>query len=293
MRGSDYVRLLALAAIWGGSFIFMRVLAPALGPVLTACLRVSIAGVVLLAYFRLIGFDPAWRQHWRHYAIIGLVNSGVPFSLYSFAALHIPAAYSAIFNSSAPLFGAVFAALWLGERLTLLKAAGLALGIIGVGLTTWRGHSVSSPMFLWAALACLTAAMCYGLAGVYIKKFAQGTKPTAIAGCSQLLAGAFLLPVAATQPVPGPITVGIVANMLGLSVVCSAIAYLLYYRLLADVGPTRALTVTFLIPAFGMLWGVLFLHESITTPMLAGCALIVAGTLLVTRPAAPPTDVRR
>jgi drug/metabolite transporter (DMT)-like permease len=282
MRGSDYVRLFFLAAIWGGSFIFMRVLAPALGPVMTACLRVSVAGLLLLAWFRATGVDPGWRQHWRHYLIVGLVNSGVPFTLYSFAALHIPAAYSAIFNSSAPLFGAVFAALWLDEPLTTRKLAGLALGMGGVGLTAWRGHAATSPMFLWAALACLTAATCYGLAGVYLKQHARGLAPGAMAACSQVCAGACLLPLAATQSVPGPVTMAVGANMLGLAVLCSGVAYLIYYRLMADIGPTRTLTVTFLIPAFGMLWGAVFLGERITSAMLAGCALIVAGTVLVT-----------
>jgi len=113
MRPSDITRLLSLAAIWGGSFIFMRVLAPVLGPVVTADLRVLIAGIALIIYFRVIRFDAEWRIYWKKYLFIGAFNSALPFFLFSFAALHIPASYSVILNSTSPLFSAVFAASWL------------------------------------------------------------------------------------------------------------------------------------------------------------------------------------
>src|SRR5581483_5922473 len=134
MRPADYLRLLTLAAIWGGSFIFMRVLAPALGAFATADFRVLIGGVVLALYIRIIRVQPNWREHWRHYVVIGMLYSGLPFTLFAFAALHLPASYSAIINSLTPLFGALFAALWLNERLTPTKIAGLTLGVAGVTL---------------------------------------------------------------------------------------------------------------------------------------------------------------
>jgi drug/metabolite transporter (DMT)-like permease len=282
MRASDVWRLVILSAIWGGSFIFMRIIAPVLGPVLTADLRVLIAGVVLLAYFRLTGFAVDWRRRWRHYLVIGAVNSGLPFCLYAFAARHIPAAYSAILNSTAPLFGAVFSALWLADRLTPRKIAGLVMGAAGVGLVA--GVSRTGRLdgsFGWAVGACLLAAVCYALAGVYIKRFASGIPPRAVAGASQMAAGLLLLPILPLAPPNGAITLFLAANVLGLSLLCSAAAYLLYYRLIVDVGPTRALTVTFLMPLFGMLWGVLFLGEAVSLAMAAGCALIVGGTVLV------------
>src|SRR4051812_46511100 len=111
MKTSDLTRLLLLAALWGGSFIFMRVLAPVLGPLVTADSRLIVAGLALLAYFRTIGFDPDWRRFWKHYLVIGIVNSALPFTCYSYAAQYIPASYSVILNSSAPLFGAIFSAL--------------------------------------------------------------------------------------------------------------------------------------------------------------------------------------
>jgi drug/metabolite transporter (DMT)-like permease len=281
MRPIDYARLFALAAIWGGSFIFLRIIAPSLGPIATADSRVLIAGVVLVIYFRAIGFDPAWRTHWRHYVVIGVLNSAIPFVCFAFAALHLPAAYSAIINSLSPLFGACFGVLWLGERFTPWKVAGLALGVSGVALVAYRGGAPVGRMAGWAMLACVGATICYGLTGVYLKKFAAGVPPLAMAGCSQLAAGFVLLPAVALQPPTGPFTATVLACAFGLALLSSAIAYVLYFRLMADVGPTRALTVTFLVPGFGMGWAALFLGERITAPMIIGLGLVILGTLSV------------
>jgi drug/metabolite transporter (DMT)-like permease len=284
MRAPAAARLLLLAAIWGASFIFMRTLAPVLGPVLTANSRVLIAGIALIGWFRIIGFDAGLRRHWRQFLVVGVVNSALPFLLFSFAALHLPASYSAILNAAAPLFAVLLSALWLDERLTAPRVAGLAAGIAGVALVTRAGPVAPDAMVGWAIAACLAAALCYALAGVFIKRHAAGVKPMAIAGWSQMFAGLALLPLAPFAPPPGVITGIVVVQMLGLALLCSAVAYLLYFRLIADLGPSRAMSVTFLIPLFGMLWGVLLLDETITLPMLAGCALIVGGTVLVVRP---------
>ena len=283
MRAQDIARLLCLAAIWGGSFVFMRIAAPVLGPLVTADLRVLLAGLLLIGYFRIIRFDPDWRRFWKHYLVVGVVNSAIPFSLYSYAALHIPASYSVILNATAPLFGAVFAAIWLGDALTLRKAAGLALGTFGVVLVARAPGTQLDASFLRAVAACLTAAMCYGLMGVYIKRRAGAVPSMAMAGVSQLMAGIALLPLALAttrEAIPGA---AVILSVVALAVLCSAVAYLLYFRLITDVGPARALTVTFLMPVFGMTWGAMFLGESVTAGMLAGCALVVAGTFIVLR----------
>jgi len=287
VRRSDIARLVALAAIWGGSFIFIRVLAPALGPILTAATRVLIAGTVLVAYCRVIGFDAGLARYWRQYLVIGVVNSTLPFVLYAFAALHIPASYSVILNSTTPLFTALLSVPLLGERLTRAKMAGLVAGAAGVALVSRAGPVVPDRWFGAAVAACLAATICYAASSIYMKKHAAGAKPLAIAGWSQVFAGLVLLPLVPFVPPPGAITPLVVANVLGLALVCSSIAYVLYYRLIADVGPTRALTVAFLMPAFGMLWGALFLDETITLPMIAGCVLIVGGTGAVLRPRTP------
>ena len=284
MRGEDAARLTLLAAIWGGSFIFLRVLAPVLGPVITATARVSIAGIALIAWFRVTGFDADLRGQWRHFVVIGVLNSALPFMLFSFAALHIPASYSVILNSATPLFAALLSALFLADRLTLAKVGGLVAGAAGVALVSKAGPVVPDALFGASIAACLGAALLYAASSVYMKKYAAGAKPMAIAGWSQVAAGIVLLPLVPFAPVRGEITPVVVANVLGLALLCSAVAYLLYYRLIADIGPTRALTVAFLMPLFGMTWGALLLGETITWPMIAGCALIVGGTFAVVRP---------
>ena len=281
MRSADYIRLFGLAAIWGGSFIFMRVLAPVLGAFATADFRVLIAGVVLTAYARSVGLESDWRSQWRHYVVIGLLYSGIPFTLYAFAALHLPASYSAIINSLTPLFAAVFAAIWLSEPFTSSKLAGLALGVFGVTLVAWHGGAPHDPMASWAVFACVGATICYGLAGIYTKRFAAHLRPLAIATFSQLSAGILLLPLVGASPPIVPFGATIALNLLGLAVLCSAVAYVIFYRLIADVGPTRAMTVTFLVPGFGMLWAALFLGERVSVTMLVGFGLIVSGTLVV------------
>jgi drug/metabolite transporter (DMT)-like permease len=218
---------------------------------------------------------------------VGVVNSAVPFTLYSYAALHIPASYSVILNATAPLFGAVFAAVWLDERLTARRLAGLAVGTAGVALVArGKGGGAAAELdasFALAVAACLGAAMCYALSGIYLKRRAATVPPLAMAGASQLMAGLALLPLALAMPPAAWPSPAVIGSVVALAVLCSAVAYLLYFRLLADVGPARALTVTFLMPVFGMGWGALFLRERITPAMLAGCALVVGGTLLVVR----------
>ena len=284
MTFMDLLSLLALAAIWGGSFIFMRFLSPILGPVTTTGARVLVAGLFLWALFAATGFRLEWRRNWKRFLVLGVVNSGVPFLLYSFAALYIPASLSVVLNSLAPMFGAVFSAVWLAERLTFRKLAGLTLGVLGVSLVSSLDRVSGSPLALAGIAACVLATVCYGLAAVYIRKRAMDVKPRALAGGSQLTAGLLFIPLAAAFPpkaVPGAQVIAVAAAF---GVLCSAVAFLLYYRLVARVGPTRTLTVTLLMPAFGMLWGFLILGEPITWVRILGAAVILAGTYLVAYP---------
>ena len=281
MRIADTARLLILAAIWGGSFIFMRALAPTLGPVITAELRVLIAAIALIIYFAALKFNLQWRQYWKHYFLIGAVNSALPFFLFSFAALHIPGSLSAILNSSSPLFGAIFSALWLGDKLTLKKISGLFVGSAGVILVVKIVGIQTDSMFMWAVVACTAAAICYGLAATYIKKYVKGATPQGIAAGSQLMAAFVLMPAVPFSPPRLEVTPLVIGGVIAFAILCSAVAYLLYYRLIADVGPTKALTVTFLMPVFGMIWGVIFLREIITLSMIVGAALIIFGSNLV------------
>ncbi|MGE0875474.1 MAG: DMT family transporter [Burkholderiales bacterium] len=283
MTAADYARLVALGAIWGASFMFQRIVVPELGPVLTAETRVLFAGLALALWFRLTGFDPQWRRHWKPYLVIGVNNSALPFVLLAFGALHLPASLLSILNASAPIFGAAFGALWLGERLSRRRMLGLACGLAGVALVSRPGLGEVSPLFGWAVAAGLAACLCYGLTGIIVKRYAAGTPSRGIAVGSQIAAALVLAPlVPFTVPSALPSTF-VVANAAVLALLCGAVAYLLYFRLLADVGATRALTVTYLVPVFGILWGSLFLGETLTASMAAGGAMILAGVVLVTR----------
>lgn len=286
MRGADYARLLLLGAIWGGSFVFLRKLAPEFGALPTATGRVLLGGLVLMVYLKLTGISLEWRRYWRSYCVVAALSCAIPFSLFAFAATRIPAAFSAIFNSSTSLFVAVLAVFWLSEALTTRKLAGLALGISGVVLVAYRGGTDTDAGFYVAVVACLGASICYALVGVFVRNYLQSAPAPAVASCSQLIAACVLLPLCLIDQ-PGHVDGTIALNLVGLAVLSSAIAYLLYYRLIADVGPTRALTVTFLQPVFAMIWGTIFLGESVTAVMLLGCGLVLVGTLLVTNSVQP------
>lgn len=292
MRSADLTRLLILAAIWGASFLFMRIVAPVLGAFWTAETRVALAGIAMLAFMLLTHRDMDFGKHWKQYLMLGILNSALPFSLFSFAAMTLPAGYSAIVNATSPLWGALVGALVLGERLTARKLAGLVIGVAGVVFLVRLGPVAFTPQVLLAALACVGAAICYGIGGAYSKKKSAGIAPTQMATGSQLGAALVLLPFAAASSAPGEITPFVLVIAALLALLCSAVAYFIYFRLIADLGPTRALTVTFLIPLFALAWGAIFLGETINANMLVGCALVVLATwLVVFQPAPAPVSV--
>ncbi|WP_144630991.1 DMT family transporter [Bordetella genomosp. 13] len=288
MSTADWLRLALLGAVWGASFTFMRVLAPVLGPVATADLRVAIGGGALSLYFALIGFRPAWRAQGRHYVVIGVFNIGLPFLLFSYAAQYLPASYSAVVNATTPLFGTVFAAVWLGQPCTRARTIGLALGIAGVAVITGASRpAMADARFFYAMLACLLAAASYAGAGVYIKRYASHVHPLGAAGCAQLLAAAMLSPLWLLAPVRGALDGGVVLNLLGLGLLGSALGFVLYFRLLSDVGPARAMMVAFLTPLFGIAWGILFLDEVLTSAIVIGGGMIVMAVALILKAPAP------
>ncbi len=281
MTAGDARRLVVLAAIWGASFLFMRIVAPVIGPLATADLRTLIAGLALAAYFAAIGFDAQWRRWWRQYAAVGLLTSGIPFLLYAYAALSLPAGLLSVINATAPMYGALFSVLLLGERLTRRVVAGLVTGVAGVALVTQPESEAAFALL--PVLAASGSCLCYGLAAAYQRRFAPDVPSRGMAVGSQLAAGILLLPLVALAPPsasPGALVIGCVV---ALGLLCGAVAYLLYFRLIADVGATGALTVTYLIPIFGVLWGALFLGEAVTLSMLGGAALVLLGTFFVLR----------
>ena len=281
MRTADIVRLVSLAAIWGGSFAFMRVVAPVFGGIGTMWLRISIAGLVLLVVALATREDLQWGRWWKKYLFIGLLNSALPFALFAFAMKTLPAGYGAILNAMSPFFAALFAALMLGERLTAPRLVGMVLGFIGVATIVNLGPVPLNTETLMAAAACVLATIFYGYIIVYTKKYAHGAPTMGMA------VGALTLPALATSPLglmvipPVLPPLNVALCMLGLAVICSSIAYLLYYRLIRDLGPTRAISATFLIPVFGCAWGVIFFGETLNGGAIFGGVIVLIGVALV------------
>jgi drug/metabolite transporter (DMT)-like permease len=283
MRASDYTRLVALAAIWGGAFVFLRVAAPVLGAAWTSEIRVLLGGLALAAWLRFAGVDLGLARHARTYLLLGGVLIALPFALFAYAAAHAPASLLAIINATSPMFGLAWSAAFGDERLSARRLAGLVLGTAGVALIAGPVDGRADPQFLWAVGAALAAACAYGVTGVLMKRFSGGANPRAMAAGNQLGAAAALLPLlpfALPQAAPSAL---VVANVLALALLASGVAFVLYFRLIADIGATRALTVTYLIPVFGVLWGWLFLGETLPVAALGGGLLVLLGTWLVLR----------
>ena len=281
MNNADIARLLCLAALWGGSFSFMRVVAPVFGGIGTMWLRIGIAGLVLLAYARITHVDLGFGKWWKQYLFIGLMNSALPFALFAFAMKTLPAGYGAILNGAAPFFAAIFAALMLKEKLSTPRMAGLLLGFTGVGVVMNLGTLTLDHETLVAAAACIAATCSYGFIIVYTKKYTQGAPNMGIAVGTLLLPAIVVTPLgAASVPAAWPTAI-VLFSLLGLAIFCSAIAYLFYFRLIRDVGPTKAITVTFLVPVFGVIWGALFFGESLNGGALLGGVLVLIGVALV------------
>lgn len=287
MTPASIAELLALAALWGASFLFMRVAAPEFGPWAMAELRVAGAGALLLAALALQGGRDGLGTlgaRWRTIGFVGITNSAFPFVLYGVAALSITAALASIFNAATPLFAALIGWIWLREPMHRLRAIGLAIGFAGVvGLAGDKADIRPGAAGTGAALAigaCLLATLLYGFSANFTKKRLAGVNPLVLAAGSQLGAAVVLaMPALAHWPaaMPGGRAW---ASVAALAVLSSAVAYILYFRLIAKLGATNASAVTFLIPVFGMLWGHALLGEPVTPSMLLGCGVILVGTAL-------------
>jgi drug/metabolite transporter (DMT)-like permease len=284
--------LLTLAALWGASFLFMRVAVPSLGPVVLAEGRVAIAGVALLGYAAMIGALPALRSRWRDYGMLGAINAALPFSLLAAAELEIEASLAAVLNAMAPMCGAIVGAVWLGHRVTHPAKAGLLLGVGGVALVVGLSPFTLDLPFALAVLACLAAAFAYGIGANLVRVRFEGEPPLAMAIGQQLAAAVVLLPLMPLVPLRAAPDFLDIACLLALALGSTGVAYLLYFRLLAELGATGGMTVIFVVPVFGVLWGALFLGEEIHLATVLGGAVILLSVYLITRfPAHAPNGV--
>ena len=277
----DIISLLVLAGIWGGSFIFMRVAAPEFGIYVLVAIRTLLATAVLLPLLMLTGSIKEIKRHWLAIALVGLANTAVPFVLFNYSSLHLEAGVNAILNATAPMFGAIVAWLWLGDKLTKSAMVGLVIGFFGVSVISQQKVGAGDISFI-PILTALFATLGYGIAASMMKKWLQGVKPLVVATGSQAMASVMLAPFAlATLPEAMP-SMNAWLNAIALSIGGTGIAYILYFKLIADIGPSKAITVAYLVPLFGIVWGILFLHEHLTSQTILGGVLVLLGVALTT-----------
>ena len=282
MRMRDLCDLVVLAALWGGSFLFMRYAAPAFGPLPLIWLRVAVAAVCLAPLLLLRRQGRALREHAFGIAVVGVFSSALPFALIAWAMLSITAGLASILNATVPIFTALIGALWLQERLGAVRTAGLVVGFCGVLLLAADQADFKPGGSGWAIIAMLLATLSYGLAANLARRLLGEVPVLVNAAGSQIVAAIVLTPFALwfwPEESPGGLAW---SAAIALGVACTALAFLIFFRLIANVGAARAVTVTFLIPLFGILWGSIFLGERLDAGMLVGGAIVVLGTALAT-----------
>ena len=265
----------------------MRAGASEFGPVALAAVRVGGASACLLP-LRLWRREAAqaWRR-WPALVVVGLTNSALPFLCFTYAALSLPAGVMSVFNASTPLMGAVIAWLWLNDAMTRQRAVGLAIGFLGVLWLVWSrsGATPAAGLDLQAVgpvLACLGATLCYGFAASFAKRYLNDVPAVAVAAGSQFSATLMLaVPAWIWWPAVQPSTRAWGAALL-LAVLCTGVAYVVFFRLISQIGPANTISVTFMIPLFAALWGWLFLNEGVSLDMVLGCVTILLGTALTT-----------
>ncbi|MCC7485552.1 MAG: DMT family transporter [Burkholderiales bacterium] len=282
MKSADFLLLVALAALWGASYPFLRVAAPEFGVLALVAVRVAIAALFLLPFVIARGKTSELLAHFPALVVNGAVNSVVPFLLITFSMLSLSAGFGAILNSTAPFFTALLAFAWLGERLSRPRQFGLLTGFAGVIVLVWDRESLAAAGAGWAFAAALAAALSYAIGANYSRRRLARIDPVAVAAGGQLAATVLIAPLAAFHLPPAPPSAAAWAAVTALGVAASGAAHVFYFRLIATSGPVPTVAVAYLIPVFGMLWGTLFLGESVTAHMAAGTAIILAGTALAT-----------
>ncbi len=277
----DTALLLALAALWGGSFLFIRIAVPGFGPAPLVLARVVLGAVLLFGYARATRRPLSLRPYAGRLVVLGFLNAAFPYLLISAAELHLTGSFAALLSATVPLFAATFSAAWLGERLTVARLTGLLIGVLGVGIMVgWSPVPITGPTTL-AILATLIASASYAGAAVYARLKLRGVPTHALALGQQLGALVWLaVPGIIWAPRVVPPTVAI-WSVLALGVLSTALAYLLFFTLLERIGPTRTSTLTYLVPIVGLLWGVVFLHEPVSAGMIVGLGVVLASVVLV------------
>jgi drug/metabolite transporter (DMT)-like permease len=282
MKPLDLAELLILAAIWGASFLFMRVATPEFGPVALIAVRVGIAALVMLPLLAALTARSALRDHWRALLRVGLFQSALPFCLFAFATLSLPAGFAAVLNATAALWGALIGWRFFGTQLSSTTVVGLTIGFGGVVVMVSEkliaANVADTGAVALAVAACLVATACYGYAANFTRARLGGVSPLVIAGGSQLFAAATLAPLGLLLWPDSQPSLKSWGSAVALGALCTAVAYGLYFRLMSRVGVTKAITVTLLVPVFGILLGIVFLDERLTITAAIGALFVLFGT---------------
>jgi drug/metabolite transporter (DMT)-like permease len=281
VKTRHFAQLVALSALWGASFMFIRMAVPVMGPWVLAAGRVGLAALTLALLMSVLRHAWPWKE-WRMLAVMGLLSVAAPFMLYAWAGLYLPAGYSALLNTTAVLFGTLSSAWFKEDTLTARKLLGCLIGFIGVGLIVRLGPVPLDGTTLVAALACVCAAACYGMATPVMKRATARMQPLAIAAGIHVMALLLVLPGAAWQWPEARFTAGTLAAMAVLGIVTSGLAYWAHLRIIRHVTPVAAMSPVFMIPVFGVAWGHLFLGEALSPGIFVGGALVLVASALVT-----------
>ena len=280
VNASIGLRLALLGAIWGGSFLLQRIAVPALGPGLVSFGRIALAALAMLLLTRSLRRRLHWHSRWRDFVAVGALNSALPFFLFAYAAPSLPSGYLALLNGMVPMFTVLVA--WVGgARPTAGKSAGIVLGILGVGLIVGFGVVAINASTLLAFAAGAAAALLYALATVQVRNRFGGVDPLVIATGSLCGAAPLLLPLAVMGLPQAQATMPALLCLVVLGLVCTALAYVLYFGLLQDAGAERATTVTLLVPVFALVFGAVLLSEPVTVSGVAGCGLVLLSIALI------------
>jgi drug/metabolite transporter (DMT)-like permease len=284
---ADWLRLIFLAAIWGGSFLFMQIAAPVLGSGWLVFGRVGIGALFLYAVVRYLNKEVGLRLHWKHYAMMAFFNSALPFFLYAEATLSLNTSQLSVLNATAPAWAYLIGVIIKNEAFNVTKILGLLIGFAGVFIILDKGNFDFDIDYRGAAMA-LMATFCYGVATNYAKSMKQ-IDPYANAFGSMVFSSLMILPALPFFPIKAELTLPVLVSMLALGILCSGVAYMLYFRVVNTMGATSALTVSYLIPMFGTLWGILILDEAVTSNGILGAVVVLVGTYIVTRTASKTT----
>jgi len=274
--------LLILGSLWGASYIFMRISSPEFGPILLMALRSLTASLFLLPIVYIRKKQSEFSGNKAKIFFLGLFNTAIPFVLFGYATLTLTGGLTSILNATTPMFGAIVAYLWFKDKISIIASSGLLIGFIGVYLLMLDKLAIGQQDILLPTLAALVGSLCYAISANYTKKYLTGINSIVLTSGSQVAASIVLLPLSLFFiPSQMPSDEAIYSVIL-LGILCTGIAFIIFFNLIANLGPAKAISVTYLIPAFGLLWGSILLNEVITTSMLLGCSLILIGVALTT-----------